>query len=559
MDNHKTKPHILIVDDRHENLIALQALLDSMDVEIVTAASGNEALGIMLDQEFAMVLLDVQMPEMDGFEVAELMRKRDKTKVVPIIFVTAVSQSDTHIFKGYESGAVDFLFKPLEPIILQSKVAIFIELYRHKKELERNKQRIELQNEQLKELAIRDGLTGLYNHRYFHELMHRDFYQASRNNYDLSCFMIDLDYFKDVNDTFGHTFGDFVLRNFARLLRAGIRKTDILARYGGEEFVLLLPHTDIDGARILAEKFRKQAEKYVYHVERHHKKVTASIGIATFKAHHPKEPGDLITFADKALYAAKAEGRNRVKIYNEEALTESGALKSNHGDTDSLFGLHSHLNKLLDKTRNGVMAALDNIAQNPRTAEEPHLLFNKEHNNRTTEILDLMGERLGLPWAILQTFKRAARLHDLFKIFLKDETPLKEGPLSSNEQLNIEDYPIILEQLTLHFDLFSGERAILRHHHECYDGTGYPGGLEGAEIPLGARLFALVDAFVSMTSKRSYRPTLNPPQVINELVKQAGHQFDPMLVQHLLLLIEGKHLLSVPPGLIQAAQEELPR
>jgi diguanylate cyclase (GGDEF)-like protein len=331
------KPNILVVDDKKENLLALEAILETPGLNILTATSGNTALGLMLEHDFAAVILDVRMPEMDGFEVAELMRKSEKTKFIPIIFVTAFSKDENYIFKGYETGAVDYLFKPLNPVILKSKVNIFLELDKNKKELEKSKRKIEKQNKRLKELSITDGLTGLYNHRYFQNILKREFAMVRRNNSDLSCFMIDLDYFKEVNDTFGHTFGDFVLQRFARLLKEAVRKTDILARWGGEEFVLLLPHTSLEGALVLAEKFRKKAEEYLYENDVHSIQVTASVGVASYKTHHPSSSTELVTFADQALYRAKAEGRNQVRIYNEEALARPGAL------SPSLTGCLSNL------------------------------------------------------------------------------------------------------------------------------------------------------------------------------------------------------------------------
>jgi len=135
-NNEKQRVNVLIVDDREENLIALEALLERPDIRIIKAESGNRALGLMLEFNFALVLLDVQMPEMDGFEVAELMRRKDKTKEIPILFITAISKEDRYVFKGYEKGAVDYLFKPIDPEILRSKVNIFLELYRKKMELE---------------------------------------------------------------------------------------------------------------------------------------------------------------------------------------------------------------------------------------------------------------------------------------------------------------------------------------------------------------------------------------------------------------------------------------
>jgi diguanylate cyclase (GGDEF)-like protein len=548
---------ILLVDDRKENLVTLRALLESPGLEILTATSGNEALGLMLEHELAVVLLDVQMPDMDGFEVAELMRRTEKTKYIPIIFVTAISKDKQYIFKGYETGAVDYLFKPLDPVVLKSKINIFLELSRNKQELEESKRQIEAKNKRLREISIRDGLTGLYNHLHFEEMLSREFELARRNETDLSCFMMDLDYFKDVNDTFGHTFGDFVLKSFSELGKRVIRKTDVFARYGGEEFVLLLPHTGLDGARVLAEKFRQKAEAYLYQHGGHSRRVTISIGISSYFFHRPQQAADLISFADKALYRAKAAGRNQVRVYLEEELLKAGTL--NKQPPEMFFSLRERLKKILENTKKNILASFEIPMPYPvnNTPENVDIKSDRESNRRTQEILELMGERLGLSPGLVQTFKRAAILHDLFKSFHGDKTALEPGSPDKQEQMDIEDYPFMLEELTRTFDIFAEERVILRCRHENYDGSGYPEGLKGTEGPIGARLFALVDAFVAMTFNRCSRPVLKPGEVVDELVKQAGKQFDPMLVNHLLEIIKEKQLLPVSKERLREAQKEI--
>jgi diguanylate cyclase (GGDEF)-like protein len=548
----ETKTNILLVDDKKENLLALQAILETPGLNIFTALSGNTALGLMLEHDFAVVILDVRMPEMDGFEVAELMRKSEKTKFIPIIFVTAFSKDESYIFKGYETGAVDYLFKPLDPVILKSKVNIFLELDKNKKELEQSKRKIEKQNERLKELSITDGLTGLYNHRHFQDMLKREFALVRRNSSDLSCFMIDLDYFKDVNDTFGHTFGDFVLQRFAQLLKDAVRETDILARYGGEEFALLLPHTSLEGAMVLAEKFRKKAEEFVYEDEGHSKRVTASVGVASYRTHHPSTSSDLVNFADQALYRAKAEGRNQVKIYNEEALARAGALSSSPPGYFS--DLKKKLKKILDMTKEYTVASMEILIRQLHPNQGQGL--NQEQNQRTLEILDLMADRLNLSPSQQQTFKRAARLHDLLKLLLDDKTALKEEPPEKDENADDRDYPIILEELTSMFDIFSDERVILRYHHEKYDGSGYPEGLTGDLVPIGSRLFSLVNSFVNMTDSQGRKPALTPDQVIDKIEKETGHRFDPLLVNHLLDLIREKKLLDLTKERTGAAKKQ---
>ncbi len=332
---------ILIVDDRQENLFALEKIIERPGLKIMKAKSGNEALTLVLEFDFALILLDVQMPDMDGFETAELMRGEEKTEHIPIIFITAINTEKRFVFKGYESGAVDYLSKPLDPYILESKVSVFLDLYTQRQllldttkklnvtieELKASQKTIEDQNLLLKEASLRDELTGLYNRRYLNEILEKEFSRAIRYQTDLSCLLLDIDYFKSVNDTYGHSFGDVVLRGISDCLRCDIRKTDVSFRYGGEEFMILLFNTGIEGARIVAEKIRSTCESAIHDDGTNKRSITISIGAASVKHHHPTNGEELIIFADKALYRAKDEGRNRVRIYGEEKPEEMRNMK----------------------------------------------------------------------------------------------------------------------------------------------------------------------------------------------------------------------------------------
>lgn len=327
---------ILLVDDHHENLITLEALLDGEDRNIVKARSGNEALELLSKCEFALVLLDVQMPEMDGFETAALIRNLERSRHIPIIFVSPVSADESQIFRGYQAGAVDYIFQPLDPGILTAKVNVFLGLYRQRLELEEKtrflartiekqeeyKKIIEDQNRALHELAIRDGLTGIYNHRHFQELLVREVEIAKRYKNEICCMMMDLDYFKEVNDSHGHQFGDYVLKECARLMADEIRSSDILARYGGEEFVLLLPNVGLDGARQVAEKIRKKLSGHSFRQGERSHALSISIGIYCGNPDQDLTAGDLLRYADKALYHAKDMGRNRVVVYSPDPTME---------------------------------------------------------------------------------------------------------------------------------------------------------------------------------------------------------------------------------------------
>jgi diguanylate cyclase (GGDEF)-like protein len=324
------KTYILTVDDRPENLVALEALLESPELNIVKAASGNEALGLVLEYDFALILLDVQMPEMDGYETAKLMRGIKKCKSVPIIFLTATSNEREHLFRGYEAGAVDFLFKPIEPDVLKSKVKIFLELYNQRKlideqslelklkieELLQVKQELEKSNRILEDLSSIDGLTDIPNRRRFDGFIDHEWRRAVRKGMPLSIIMIDIDYFKAYNDHYGHQAGDECLRQLGKVLKDTVKRSgDLVARYGGEEFIAALVDTDLKDAIAVAEKIRLNLEALnIPHASSPvGKRVTISMGVAAEISSRYSSFDTLIAMADKALYQAKREGRNQIK------------------------------------------------------------------------------------------------------------------------------------------------------------------------------------------------------------------------------------------------------
>lgn len=327
------KLNILVVDDRPENLFSMKQLLEAeeLQISVITANSGLEALELTLKFDFSLILLDVQMPEMNGYETAELLRGSRKTKLIPIIFVTANSREENNIFKGYKSGAVDYLFKPINPDILLGKVRVFVELGQQKislqektreldlkiKELESLKHELEIKNNSLEQLTMEDGLTSLGNRRCFDITYMAEWQRAQRFKQPLSLVMIDIDHFKLYNDTYGHQEGDICLKRVASALRSTLkRQCDIVARYGGEEFVAVLPDTDSEGASQVAERMLHAVEQ----LEISHSTsetldhVTVSLGVSTIIPNQQTIPEFLLKSVDKALYKAKESGRNRLII-----------------------------------------------------------------------------------------------------------------------------------------------------------------------------------------------------------------------------------------------------
>lgn len=314
----KSGPNIMIVDDKPANLLSLEALMESSDFEeitccnIVKASSGNEALRLALMDDYAVILLDVQMPGMDGFETAEYLRTNSKTKHIPIVFVTALSKEDKHVFKGYESGAVDYLFKPIEPMILLSKVRIFSELYQYKATIRRQVKELEKARGALKIQAAHDSLTGILNRGAIMERLDEELSRCMREKNSLSVAMFDIDHFKKVNDSYGHQSGDLVLKECVNRIASGLRQYDILGRYGGEEFMIIIPGASLEQARGVCERIRKFIADGEMRTLEAKVSITASLGVATTDGKVDAE--SLLKAADRALYKAKDRGRNRVEF-----------------------------------------------------------------------------------------------------------------------------------------------------------------------------------------------------------------------------------------------------
>lgn len=324
----KQTPTILIVDDRPENLLALHATLDDIDAQIIEALSGADALSCLLDNNVAMVLLDVQMPEMDGYEVASIMRETPTTASIPIVFLTAISKDELHIEKAYLSGAVDFITKPINTDILLAKVRVFLLLWAQSHELKvlaenyaAAVEEITLQRDQLQELAVKDHLTGLYQRRVFDEMMIKEISRSIRHQHYMSVAMLDLDYFKRVNDDYGHLVGDEVLIKTGQILMQMMRSDDLVCRFGGEEFVILMPNTQLKDAQVIAERIRSSIADTLFTTDKGELKITISIGLVEFYLGSVQSPQELLKVADDCLYKAKENGRNQVYPQSFEALT----------------------------------------------------------------------------------------------------------------------------------------------------------------------------------------------------------------------------------------------
>ena len=292
-----SKVRILVIDDEKINLNILIGLLGDR-YEVVVALNAKKALEILDKKDVNLILLDIVMPGIDGFEVCSILKKQAHTQDIPVIFITVESDEKT-IEEAYGIGGIDFITKPFKPKELLAKV---------KREL-----RLQEMQKELQLLASTDPMTKLYNRRYFTNASAHIFDLAKRDKRALSMIMLDIDNFKLVNDTYGHKTGDDVIVNLANILHTQQRKSDIICRFGGEEFLILLPNTTSKNAEIIAEKIRVSVEKSsIYLNEKKSIHYTVSLGVSEVGTQNEKNIEEAIKRADKALYNAKETGKNKI-------------------------------------------------------------------------------------------------------------------------------------------------------------------------------------------------------------------------------------------------------
>jgi diguanylate cyclase (GGDEF)-like protein/putative nucleotidyltransferase with HDIG domain len=349
-------------------------------------------------------------------------------------------------------------------------------------------------------LALTDPLTGLGNHRHFHERLERELQHANERNLPLTLCFVDVDDFKRINDRFGHPAGDRVLSQLA----ARLRQTGEAFRLGGDEFALLLPGYGESAALTAASSvIERIAALDLEQVG----SVTVSAGVA-ISPQHAADRDELIRLADSALYWAKEYGKNRVRAYRPDVI-ELAELKRLASGPDR--------------------AARFRAAASLARAVDARDVYTGSHSQRVAELAARTARRLGLPDEEVELTRLAASLHDLGKLAIPEEILRKPGPLTEPERIVLERHPQIGFRMLESLGVDPVADWVL-HHHERWDGSGYPDGLSGERIPLGARIIFVADAYDAMISERVYRRRVSPEEAVAELDRCAGTQFDPDVV-----------------------------
>lgn len=393
--------------------------------------------------------------------------------------------------------------------------------------------------EAVKEQAVTDGLTGLYNRRYFEDYIKKEATRSLRSGQPFSVIGLDLDFLKHINDKFGHAYGDVAIKTVADVLKSNARSIDTAARLGGEEFNIILPGISSDGAMIAAERIRKAIEDKELDVIGH---ITASIGVATF-LEHSDNLEELLELTDQAMYLSKRNGRNRVTLASSASEVSWQEIAVNTF-TDILSKHNMPIpqalsDELCEKLKNNqsqkeiLYSVADILTQTYNPLHEKGIVKSK----LLTAVS--LAKRFDLSKEEIDKLKVAILLYDIGNLMLPKEILMKPAPLNDDEIEHIKSHPIIAaKEILSPISYIQDIIPIIEHHHENWDGTGYPAKIARNEIPLTSQIILIVDAYFALTEQRTYRNKLSPQDALEEIKKDCGKKWNETLVKEFITLIE---------------------
>ena len=392
--------------------------------------------------------------------------------------------------------------------------------------------------------SLTDALTGVGSRKLLEDKLQAECARTKRYKRNFSVAIIDLDNFKTINDILGHATGDDTLRKLAQYMKSQKRTSDVLTRYGGDEFVILMPETKAQDAVKLLERIREKVQK-IKVVE--NLPVTISCGIAQSLSDATNSSRELIRRADLALYEAKSAGRNCVKVWDK---TMSKVLNDNDIETEKIKKLQRRIAGLSVQAEKVFIQSIWGLVQ----ALEAKDFYTKKHSENVMHYAVGIATTMKIAPKQLETIRRAAMIHDIGKIGIPDAILSKTGELTPRERTIIEQHPLVAVRILEKMTFLEQEIAIVRHHHEKWNGQGYPNGLSYTSIPVGARIMAVADTFDALTSNRPYHNVRSLDKAIEILADSSGYDYEPRAVKGMVAWVRK---VRSQLGVVQLTSEDL--
>jgi len=552
---------ILLVEDNLEDLVLFKKSLEQdrrFPSRVDSAETIVEAIEKLKRNSYHLVLVEGKLQEQDGLDLLHEMQEAHVD--LPFVLMTSI-RDDRLVREAMNQGVADLIIKSESQFqFLAAKLRESYQKFYQKRSRagpEENPEKAEDAKssfddvEELPERpslngeyaapAIRDELTGVFNHGYIHDRIVREFSRASRYSYPLSCLMVDIDHFKTINEQKGYRSGDMLLREFARLIFESCRLSDLVGRYGGSEFLVLLPHISYEGAQELAKRVRTTFAEHVFLSGTEDIKITISIGISSFPEDAMSRRADLINYSRRALLHAKATGRNRSILFRDMAPVLEAKMPKLEISEKKVSGFQRRITEVADSARRECLKVSTDLIHTLESKDR----FTAGHGTNCAAYARQVADVMGLSIEEVEVIQNAALLHDIGKICIPDAILLKPAKLTFNEYEIMKQHAYYGYKILTPIKSLREEALIILHHHEWFNGTGYPCHLSGEEIPLGARIIGVIDAYDTMRmSGGRYRKTISVDEAVIELVNMSGAQFDPNVVKYFIAALKMRRDLS---------------
>lgn len=558
-----SRPARILFIDQDPGILSLRARLESQGARVEILEAGADAFERARAATPDVLLLDISMPDVDGLGLIRELKQDPLTHKVPVMILSTVAGIEKRI-QCLDEGACDYVVRPFSPGELIARIRVVL---RGKSREDALRRRVAF----LEELAASDPLTSLRNRRAFEDRLHLEVERARQGGHPLSCLILDIDWFKSVNDRYGHHVGDDVLRQVAKVILDRRRPEDVVCRFGGEEFVWLLPGMARHPLADWAEWLRRTIEEVEIPTNEGAFHISISIGAATYTVneHGVISAKALLEHADSCLLEAKKRGKNRVVFRDTWVPVELADVNPAMRRGDSDPGDRRAEGTILPSPTLSELAPLaGGSEEDPRAsllrdfvessvkvltaaleAKDPETMA---HSQRVANTAVAIAMEMELAQEEIERIRLAGLLHDLGKLAVPENILQKPGPLTAHELAIIKRHPergaLMLQEARAFHPLVE----LVLHHQESFDGSGYPDGLAGDRVPIGARIIRVADVFDALTSDRPYRPRKTLQEAQTELRTMMGSVLDPTVVERFLRLLATMSPLEIQMALWRA-------